>query len=401
MKGRLPFHFYLFLAGMFVSVTGNFLQMVAQGWLVAQLTPDPFWVGVVGFCGGVPWLVFALIGGGLADRFSRRRYLFLCQSGMMLVSGALAWLVFTKAVSLWHVAALAFFSGVFSALNAPAYQAFLFDIVGKTHVTRAVSWNGLVLHLGRLFGPWIAGVLIDELGMWECFALDSISFLAFLPVIAFVPVREVPLVTREGSAVSLLHGLRGALSHVGTRPLILLSLWMTGLTTVLIFPHVGLMPLFVKEVLHEQAGFLSQLWVCSSVGSLASTLVFPRLTAILWGRGKQTFFIASALSGLFLIFFSQSREFLHLAVTVAGIASAMTFVTLLSQSVIQNEVDSRYRGRVMGMWNTLFQGMFPVGALLVGSLAQGVGIPAAWCVASVALWVALILLTRILHLDSR
>src|SRR3989454_312223 len=193
-------NFRLFFFGQGVSLIGTWMQNVAQGWLVLELTNSPFYVGLVSALGSLGVLLLTLYAGVVVDRTNKHRLVILTQTLSMLPAFALAALVWTRAVAVWHVAALAAFLGIVNAFDIPARQAFIVDLVGKEDLMNAIALNSSAFNAARVVGPAVAGVVIGALGVSVCFFLNGVSYLAVIA--GLLAMRLPPYVadSRRGSA---------------------------------------------------------------------------------------------------------------------------------------------------------------------------------------------------------
>ncbi|HJU86281.1 MAG TPA: MFS transporter [Gemmatimonadota bacterium] len=182
-----------FWIGAFVSNIGAWMQNVAQGWLVLELTDSAFMLGLVGFAGSLPWLVLLLVGGVYADRLDRRRLLIRANLAMMACAAVLTALTWTGAVRIWHVFALSLASGSAIALAAPAFQAFLHDLVGRRDLQNAIALNSAQFNLSRVVGPSLAGLTLGAIGLAGCFGVNTISYLGAIVALMLIQVASRPV----------------------------------------------------------------------------------------------------------------------------------------------------------------------------------------------------------------
>jgi MFS family permease len=183
-------NFRLFWSGNFLSNIGTWMQNVAQGWLVLSLTGSAFWLGVVGFAGSIPFLVFTLFGGVVADRVNKRRLLLVTQSVMMLLAFALAALAWFKVITVWELVAIAFLNGMAMAMNAPSYQALVPRLVPREDLTNAIALNSAQFNMSRILGPTLGGYAMALFGVAGNFFLNGVSFLAVLWALTRIAIRS-------------------------------------------------------------------------------------------------------------------------------------------------------------------------------------------------------------------
>src|SRR3990172_5405503 len=181
--------FRLFLAGQLVSLSGTWMQSVAQGWLVYSLTKSPFYLGMVAAANSLPILLFTLIGGVVADRFPKRNLLLITQALSIIPAILLGILTGLEIATVWHVALLAFFLGTINAIDIPTRQSFLAEMVGKGHIVNAIALNSAAFNGARIIGPMIAGLAIAYLGIPACFFLNAVSFVAVIAALSSMQIK--------------------------------------------------------------------------------------------------------------------------------------------------------------------------------------------------------------------
>lgn len=380
MTSGLPRFFTFFIFGAFLSNVGTWIQVIGQGWLVAELSKEPFLSGLVSFCGGIPMLLFSLPGGALADRFNRRRVVLICQTLMMFNAALLAFLTRMQWVQIWHVAVIAFISGVTYSVNNPAYNGFLYNIAGKTDLKKALTLVATQFQFSRVIGPVLAGLAIGITGSWGCFLLNSLSFLCVIPLLYVIQVREV----QDSSGMhgkSFVHNLKEAFQFVQTHKRIRITLILTALSSCLIMPHIFLLPLYIQRDRGFDSHTLGWLWCASAVGSFLASVLIER-----WGRRQREIepkdlhygMVASAVT---MIAFANARSLPVMYISIILVGIAIGFIAVASQIFIQSNTPPAFQGRVLGIWGSLFQGMFPIGNLLMGTLAQFSSLSVAWTIA--------------------
>jgi MFS family permease len=373
-------NFRLFLGGQVVSVTGTWMQQVAMGWLVYRLTHEAFLLGLVGFAGQIPALFLAPFAGVWADRWDRRRMVIATQALAMAQALALAALVHSGAVAVWHLVALSLFLGLTTAFDIPARQSFLVQMVGRDDLANAIALNSSAFNAARLVGPAIAGILIARYDEQTVFFLNGLSYAAVLA--ALVAIRVPPPAAPRGPSVSPWRTLREGVSYVAGFAPIRTLLLLVGLVAVAGVPYSVLMPVFATDVLHGDAHTLGFLMGGIGVGALTGALFLAARRGV---RGLGRLIVAAvALFGAALVGFSLSRSFaLSLAlVFLAGLGMMVHMAS--SNTILQTIVDEDKRGRVMSFYAAAFKGTMPIGSLLAGWLADRVGAPHAVLVGGVA-----------------
>jgi len=350
-------------SGSFVSNIGSWMQTVAQGWLVLELTDSAFMLGVVGFAGTFPFLVLLLLGGVYADRVDRRRLLMGALSAMTVFAAILAVLTGLGTVRVWHIAVLAFLSGSSLALSAPAYQAFIHDLVGRRDLQSAIALNSAQFNLSRILGPSLAGLVLGALGLAACFALNAVSYLASIGALLTVrgTVRAAP--PRNRMWESLLEGF----AYLRQRPRVQSLLILTSLVSVLSMPYATLLPIVARDALGLDAAGLGYLFATGGVGAVAGALslairgTFPR-------RGLYLL-VCVAGAGLGTLGLGLARVPLMAGASLVGIGFFATSAVALTNTLLQELVHDEMRGRVLSMFGLAFMGTFPIGNLLAGTVA--------------------------------
>ena len=353
-----------------VSLIGTWMQATAQGYLLFELTESPMMLGIAGFASGIPIWLFSLYSGLLSDRFSRKKVILFAQTSMMVLGFILAVLTFTDTVQPWHIIVLAFLLGTANAFDAPARQSFVVDMVPKEELTNAIALNSSVFNLGTIVGPSAAGLIYAWLGPAWCFTINGISFLG---VIGALLLMNVPprLVTaqRKSPFTDLQEGLRFAAGHVEIRFLLI------NLAAVAIFSFslMTLMPDWANTVLGGDVTTNGLLLSARGAGSLAAALMIANLGSRVV-RGK--IWTAGSLVMPFAIFLLGSFRVLPISmVTLVILGWSLMSVVNITNALIQTHVPDHLRGRVMSIYILVFQGSYPLGALLVGWLAGMFGSP--------------------------
>ncbi len=366
----------VFWTGNFVSNIGSWMQNIAQGWLVLQLTNSPFWLGLVGFAQQVPALIFSLLGGVIADRASRRRLLLTTQATMMLLALALAVLTHGRWVTVPQIVFIAFLAGTTMALNAPTYQAAIRDLVPREDTLNAIALNSIQFNMSRVLGPSLAGFTIAGLSVAACFYLNALSYVPLLFVIARVefPAREA----RPANSIreELAEGLRYLRDH---RPILVLVL-LVAIVSMFGLPYLVMMPVFARDVLKVGARGLGYLVTAAGGGALLGGIHLAMLKS--HRRRGPVVLGAAVLFFAAILLFCLSRRVLLSALLLAVAGGAAVGSVATANSLIQTLVPDSIRGRVLSMHTMAFLGFTPLGSLLVGALAEFWGTPTALALSS-------------------
>lgn len=369
-------NYRLYFVGQLISLIGTWMQRVAEGWLVLQLTSDPFWLGVVAVAQFGPILIFGLFGGVIADGLPKRKTLIVTQSLAMLLAFILFGLTVTHTVQVWHIVLLAMALGVVMIVDIPARQAFAVEMVGREDVGNAIALNSAVFNGARVIGPAVAGLLIGATDLSIAFLLDGLSFLA---VIAAYVVMEDRLLetpdrsTRPTTVRAVASNLAEGLRYVRATPVVMLPIFVVGTVATFGMNFTVVVPAVASEVLHAGASGYGFLMAASGVGSLIVALLIAfarRPRPILIGLGGVALGAASLVLAVSTSFgLSLAAMFV---IGMGGIAMSAT-----ANTAIQLVVPDQLRGRVISVYMTVFAGSTPIGGLLAGSLASSLGVPLA------------------------
>jgi MFS family permease len=355
-----------YFVGQVISVSGNWMQLVAQMWLILKLTNSGVAVGLTAGLQFAPILLLGAWGGLIADRFSKRRVLMITQPLMALPALALWALVAAGTVEPWMVYALVLVRGTVNAFDNPARQSFVIELVGAERVVNAVSLNSVIVQSARIIGPAAAGGVIALAGVGPCFALNALSFAAMLIALQRMDVSEL---RPSPPAQRAPRELRAALRYVSASPGLWIPLGMMVIVGTLTFNFQVLLPLLASQTWHGTAATYALLTAAMAVGSVAGALasgargrVSPRILVV-----AATAFGAVEL----LAAMAPSLPLQALALVPLG-AVSVTFSAGVNSTMRLN-VTPAMRGRVMGLYSIVFLGSTPIGAPLVGWLAEIAG----------------------------
>lgn len=365
---RYP-NYRLWFIGQAVSLMGTWMQSVAQGWVVYQLTGSRFALGAVSFAGSVPTLFLMLPAGAVADRFPRRWLLVITQTAMMVFAIVLAALAAAGILRVWHIGLLAFALGVANSFDAPARQSLAIEMVeDRRDLMNAIALNSTMFNLARVVGPAVGGAVLAALGSAWCFALNGLSFLAV--IVALLRMR-LPPPNRAPQDGSLLKQVAAGLSYIRGNGPVRTMIVLVGISSLFGLSYATLMPAYAVDVLQVGEAGLGILSTAVGVGALVGSLTVASLAEL---RRKGLLLLSGSL--LFpsaLLLFACSRSFLASLVCLA--LAGLGFVTqnATSNTLVQSIVPDELRGRVMGLYSLMFFGTTPFGSLLAGTLAQFLG----------------------------
>jgi MFS family permease len=373
-------NFRLYWSGQLVSLTGTWMQSVAQLWLMHRLTHSALWLGLLGFTQFLPVMLLSLWAGAVIDRMDRRRLLVLTQGAALVQAALLATVVTAGLERPWMVLALAGVFGIINAFDMPARQSFVVELVGREDLGNAIALNSAAFNTARIVGPAVAGVLLATVGEGGCFWLNALSYVAVLASLARLdlPKREF---FQRGRALgsSLKAGVRYAWATLPIRNLLLLL----GVTAGIGFQYVLLLPVYTRDVLHAGPKAYGLLVTAFGAGALCGAL-------LLTGRAGRAGLLRNLLLGLTacgagLALFAWSR-LLPLSLAAGALAGFGLIVYVAStNTLLQLATEDRFRGRVMSLYTLMFAGTAPIGALASGAIAQRWDAPVSTTVSAVVM----------------
>ncbi|MEW6570641.1 MAG: MFS transporter [Nitrospirota bacterium] len=369
--------FRLFWFGQFVSLSGTWMQSVAQGWLVYSLTKSPFYLGLVAAAGALPILLFSLAGGIAADRFSKKNVLLLTQAFSIIPAFLLGLLTDFRLIAVWHVAMLAAFLGTVNAFDIPARQSFLVDLAGKGSLLSAIALNSAAFHGSRMIGPVIAGVTIAYVGLPACFYINALSFLAVILALSRIEIRG----NSDNNSRGLVKDLTEGVSFMKNNPEIRRIIILIGSFSLLGMPFVTLLPVFAAEVLKSGPQGFGFLVGATGIGALTAALLLAFKGSL---ADKNRFMFISVLCfSTCLFIFSLSEIFSLSVVALAIVGWGLVSFLATANSFVQLSVPDGLRGRAMSVYTFVFLGTAPLGNTLAGFLAKYIGTPATVSISSV------------------
>jgi len=366
-------NFRFYFSGQCISLVGTWIQGVALGWTVYQMTHSAFLLGLVGFAGQFPLFLFTSLAGVFVDRYSRHRTLVITQTLSMLQALLLAALTYAHHLDVWGIIALNAFAGTILAVDMPCRQAFLVDLVGHgPDLPNAIALNSFTVHSSRILGPAIAGLLLVTVSPAFCFLLNGLSYIAVIvALLAMRLARATPQASGRRAHHELLEGVRYAWGFAPIRAI----LCLVALVSLTGASYAVLMPIFAAQVFHGGSHVLGYLMAVPGLGAMTAGIYLASRKSVL-GSGIRIA-LGAVVFGVSLLVFSQSRwmplSLAALALAGLGIVTQMA----LSNTILQTLVDHDKRGRVMSLFTMAFMGMAPFGSILAGTLASRFGAPQA------------------------
>ncbi|GDX13894.1 hypothetical protein LBMAG02_6870 [Actinomycetes bacterium] len=359
-------NFKILFSANFLSNIGTWAQGVAQAWLILELTDSGTYLGIVTSLQFAPILFFSISGGKIADKFNKRKVLMLTNLTAGISALSVATLVLTENIKIWHVMFFAFMLGMGNAIDAPVRQSFNIEVVGKQDLPNAVGLNSTNFNIGRLIGPGLSGLLIAAYGTGVSFLLNGISYLVV--IIALINIRESELFIEEKKSSST--KIREAMAYVAARPDILAVM-----ITVFFATSFGLNfnifnTMMATQVFDKGAAEYGALGSILAVGSLSGAIISARLEK---KRGPRFVMIGSMIFSAILILSAFAPTYLvySILLPIIGCVALLTFIG--ANTMVQLRTDSQIRGRVMGIYLTVFLGGTPIVSPFIGIMTQEVG----------------------------
>jgi MFS family permease len=356
-------NYRLYFAGQVVSLSGTWMQNVAQAWFVLELTHgSAYAVGALAVCQFGPYALFGLFGGSLADRLNGRRALLFTQGALMCIAAALAGLALTHSAQVWEVFLLATAGGAVVIIDTPVRQAFTIQMVGRPELPNAIALNSSLFNGSRIFGPAIAGLLIASTGVGICFLINAASFIAVEVALLLMRESELHPINRGHTRPTLLRGVGEGLGYAWRTPTVRLVLLLMLVISTLGINFNVLLPLLASHTLGsgpEVFGFLSASF---GVGALAGALVSAALS-----RASIAVVLGGGLGfGASLLLLAPQRTVVGACIVLVLTGVTFSLYASQSNSSLQMVVPDRLRGRVLSLYGYVFFGTAPVGGLFAG-----------------------------------
>ncbi len=372
-------NYRLFFTGQVVSVSGTWMQNIAMYWFVLTLTHDPLAVGILSFCRFGPFTIFGLFSGVIADRFDNRRTVILTQSVQMVLSAILAIDAVTGHATPWHVYIIAALMGTALVLDAPARQSLTFQMVGRAELPNAVALNSSLFNIARIAGPALGGIVIAAVGVGWCFASNAVSFLAVLASLLLMRTSEMfPLDRRRRPTI--LRGTREGLSYAMRDRNVVVILGMMVVFASLCFNFNILLPVLAKQTLDAGPRTFGILSAAFGAGALIGALAAAALARARW----RTMLIGAAGFAVCELLIAPVQSVPLAVVLLFFCGIFFTSYTANSNARLQLDAPDHLRGRVLSLYYYAWNGLAPLGGLIVGWLSATGGTELAFTVAGTA-----------------
>lgn len=360
--------FRAYWIGQIISLSGTWMQQIAQSWLIYVLTKSAFYLGLISFLSSFPTLLFTLFGGVIADKYPRRNILIATQTFSALPAVVIGVLIQLNLVNIWHIAVASFILGVATAFDMPARQAFVTEIVYQDMITSAIAMQSISFNIARIVGPMLAGFVVTHLNFHMCFYLNALSFVPLIIILLSIKLDFVV----SSSHISFKESLKEGLQFIVKSRQILYIICSVGIFTLFGLSFMTILPIIAGEILKAEAKGFSMIVSSVGAGSLLSGIFIALKRDI--KQKLNHIFGASILFpvGLLGIAFSNNIHLTMFFAFLLGVAFVNFFT--VSNSFIQNQTEQKLRGRVMSFFGFVFLGFTPIGNLLIGTLVDRLGV---------------------------
>jgi MFS family permease len=362
-------NFRLFWVGQTVSLIGTWMQQVAQGWLALELSNRAVIVGVVSAASSLPILAFSLYAGVVIDRRDKLRLVTFAQVLLSIEAAILWWLVWSGWITIPLLIALALMNGLISAVEIPARQSLIVDLVGRDDIVDAIALNSGGFNLARIVGPSIAAAVIAGVGLSWCFGINAVSYIAVIGCL--VAIKLPPFVPSE-TTIRAIDGFKEGIRYMRSRREVTGLMGVIAVYAIFGFQYLTMMPVIARDVLHTGARGYGFLVTLVGIGALTGALALAALSARV-KRGKL--FTASAYTfAALLLIFSVNRVPVVAGALLLVIGLTMMINGALANGILQSVVPDELRGRVMATYVFVYVGFVPIGSLLAGWISEVAGV---------------------------
>ncbi len=379
-------NYRIFFAAQIISLTGTWMQRVAQGYLVFQMTHSPFWVGAIDAASNLPTTFLALVGGTLVDRFPKKRILQITQTLQLIFATILGILVISGHINLGTLAIMVFILGLVNAVDQPARISLPVDLVDDQYLHSATALNMSMFNSARIVGPAIAGWLIYSVGIGWAFLLNGLSFVA--PVIAFSFIKFAPFIPKPHFGTW--HAIKEGVSYAFHHEMIKFLLIYMAIIGIFGWSYSTMLPVIADRVFHQGASGLGLLYSAAGVGT-----VIGALSVSAYSRrfdSEKLIFFGGLLVSIALFMFTLHSIYILALILLFMVGFGMAYQNSTLQAKVQTSVDDHIRGRVSSIQSLMMQGMTPIGSLQIGIVAEHFGPQLAVRVGAVVIFMAAIVL---------
>ncbi len=383
-------NFRIYWLGQCVSLIGTWAQSIGQTWLVLSLTGSPLLLGILGAIQFLPITLFSLFAGVLIDRYPKKKIILMTQFTSMILAFTLSALVFTHTVSYEYILILALILGFSNTLDMPARQAFTIELAGKNDLMNAIALNSATFNLARIIGPAIGALIMAAFGAGWCFLLNGFSFMAV--IVSLLKVEVTPYVRKKVSDNNMLKEIKDGLKYIAKEPALLQTIVMVLIIGIFVFNFNILIPVFAKNILHQEASIYGLLMSALGAGSLIGALMVSVKSRS--GPNMKILLISSIIVSLTLILISFTRTYYYTALLLVITGIFNIWFNTTANSTLQITSKDEYRGRVMSVYSLVFAGATPIGNMFAGLTTDRFGADTAFLLSGV-MTIVLIALVRL------
>jgi MFS family permease len=355
------------------------MQQTAQTWLVYSMTKSAFLLGILGVCQYAPILILSLFAGVFVDRFPKKKLLLTIQVLMMVQAIVFTLLLYIGHIQYWQILVLSAFLGLLNTFDLPVRQSFLIEMVGRDDLMGAIALNGVIVNIARIIGPAIAGLILAYGSIQLCFLVNSISFIAVIVCVSFIETNMKPIVKTVNSIFS---EARAGIVYIVQNKKVGRVLFSVIIVGTFAMNSSVLIPVFVKEVLHHDAGGYSTILSIMGIGSMVGAMFVSSKSNK--GPNPIMLFGSALLLGLCLVVIGFVKNY-TLALFITPIYGLLNMMFLISaNSTIQLSIDNEYRGRVMSIYGLAFMGTTPIGNFYAGTITEYFGVSTGFFLCGIA-----------------
>ena len=362
-------NFRLFWIGQTISLTGTWMQQVAQGWLALQLSNSAFIVGLVAAAANLPVLLFSLYAGVIIDRRDKLKLVTICQILLSIEAAVLWWAVWSGQITIPLLVILSAINGLISAIEIPARQSLIVELVGRDDIVDAVALNSGGFNLARIIGPSIAAAVIAGAGLSWCFGINALSYIA---VIGCLLAIKLPKFIPSDRPVAAFEDFKEGIAYIRSRREITGLMGVVAVYAIFGFQYITLMPVIARDVLHTDASGYGLLVTFVGLGAVSGALTLAALGSRI-RRGKLYTISAFTFASLTILF-----SFVNVRPIAAGVLLFLGFTMLingaLANGILQSSVPDELRGRVMAAYVFVYVGFGPIGSLIAGVVARATSV---------------------------
>jgi predicted MFS family arabinose efflux permease len=345
------------------------MQVLAQSWLVYQLSNSAVYLGLDAFFGQIPIFLFSLFGGAFADRKDRRIILLVSQVVQLSCAFILAFLAGTHMVKVWHIWCLSFSVGCAQAFGGPAYSALVPSLVDKKDLQNAIALNSIQFNLARIVGPALGGIALTKLGAMWCFALNGVSYLAVIASLLKLKADFTP----KPSGMSVANSIREGISFLRLKEGMVSLITLAFLITLLSYPLITFLPVMARDVFHGGPNTFTLFLCLSGAGSVTGALLVAG-SASKGAQARRSLLVMIGL-GLLITGFGLSKNIVLSCSLVFITGGLLMIVFAVNTSLVQSHVTDAMRGRVMSIYNAAFRGGMPLGSVISGYFIKQTSAP--------------------------